>query len=55
VGVGHPLMIKQYIQLAALRIGIDLKLFSFLPENGPPLTVSELAQKTGADPVFLGE
>jgi demethylsterigmatocystin 6-O-methyltransferase len=48
-------MMKQYIQLAALRIGIDLNLFSFLPENRTPLTVSELAQKTGADPVLLGE
>jgi len=46
---------RQYFQLAALRIGINLNLFSLLPESGAPLTVDELGQKTGADPVLLSE
>lgn len=41
------------MQLAGIRIGIDLKLFELLLEG--PLTVDELSQKTGANQVFLGE
>ncbi|GKZ76886.1 hypothetical protein AnigIFM56816_008992 [Aspergillus niger] len=39
------------MQLAGIRIGIDLKLFELLLEG--PLTVDELSQKTGANSVFL--
>ncbi|GAQ39340.1 hypothetical protein AtubIFM55763_000145 [Aspergillus tubingensis] len=39
------------MQLARIRIGIDLKLFELLLDG--PLTVDDLSQKTGANPVFL--
>ncbi|PWY80161.1 O-methyl transferase B [Aspergillus eucalypticola CBS 122712] len=39
------------MQLAGIRIGIDLKLFELLLDG--PLTMDELSQKTGANPVFL--
>ncbi|KAL8793067.1 MAG: hypothetical protein Q9195_004379 [Heterodermia aff. obscurata] len=40
-------------QLAAIRIGIDLKLFDILDESTRPLTTSQLAKATGAIPEFL--
>ncbi|KAJ5725492.1 uncharacterized protein N7483_006849 [Penicillium malachiteum] len=42
------------LQLAALRVGVNLKLFNYLAESEKPLTVAELSEKTSADPVFLG-
>ncbi|PWY86728.1 S-adenosyl-L-methionine-dependent methyltransferase [Aspergillus heteromorphus CBS 117.55] len=41
------------MQLAGLRIGINLKLFELLAESKTPLTVTQLSEKTGADAVFL--
>ncbi|KAH8433916.1 uncharacterized protein LDX57_011552 [Aspergillus melleus] len=42
------------LQLAALRVGVNLKLFSSLEGGQAPLTVAQLSEKTGADSVFLG-
>ncbi|RAH68674.1 S-adenosyl-L-methionine-dependent methyltransferase [Aspergillus aculeatinus CBS 121060] len=42
------------LQMAALRVEIDLSLFSSLAESEKPLAVGELSDKTGADPIFLG-
>ncbi|KAJ5281522.1 O-methyltransferase B [Penicillium angulare] len=42
------------MQLAAIRTAIDLKLFELLSENKIPLTVAQISEKTGANPVFLG-
>ncbi|KAJ5106317.1 hypothetical protein N7456_002992 [Penicillium angulare] len=42
------------LQLAALRVGVDLKLFSLLADTEKPLSVVELSEETGADQVFLG-
>lgn len=39
---------------ATIRIGIDLKLFDILCEAPGPLTTKQLAEATGATPVFLG-
>ncbi|CAF9905192.1 MAG: hypothetical protein HETSPECPRED_004907 [Heterodermia speciosa] len=41
------------LQLAAIRVGIDLKLFDILDESSQPLTTSQLAKATGAVPDFL--
>ncbi|PYH92371.1 S-adenosyl-L-methionine-dependent methyltransferase [Aspergillus ellipticus CBS 707.79] len=41
------------MQLAGLRIGANLKIFSLLAESETPLTVSKLSEKTGADSGFL--
>ncbi|KAL2221344.1 O-methyltransferase-domain-containing protein [Thermoascus aurantiacus ATCC 26904] len=43
-----------YLQLAAIRVGLDLKLFDILGESRDPVTVDELATKTGAAPTLLG-
>jgi len=45
----------QNLQLAGVRIGIDLKLFELLSESPGPMTQEQLAQKTGAAPVLLGK
>ncbi|PYH89221.1 S-adenosyl-L-methionine-dependent methyltransferase [Aspergillus ellipticus CBS 707.79] len=42
------------MQLAAIRIGIDLNLFELLSKYEHPLTVNQLSEKTGANPVFMG-
>ncbi|KAJ5921469.1 S-adenosyl-L-methionine-dependent methyltransferase [Penicillium verhagenii] len=42
------------MQLAGIRIGIDLKLFEVLTQSETPLTVDDLSKKTGANPVLLG-
>ncbi|KAJ5525459.1 hypothetical protein N7494_012109 [Penicillium frequentans] len=42
------------LQLAALRVGVDLKLFNFFADTEEPLTVVELSEKTKADKIFLG-
>jgi len=39
---------------ATIRVGIDLKLFDILCEARGPLTTKQLAEATGAAPVFLG-
>jgi demethylsterigmatocystin 6-O-methyltransferase len=38
-----------------IRVGLDLKLFDILVENKAPLTVDELASKTGVAPTLLGK
>lgn len=43
------------MQLAAIRVGLDLKLFDLLGESRDPVTVDELATKTGAAPTLLGK
>ena len=45
----------QNLQLASVRIGIDLKLFEILTESDDPMTVEQLAASTGASPSLLGE
>lgn len=41
------------IQPALCRAGNDLDLFKILAENGGPMTTTELAEKTGSDPLLL--
>lgn len=41
------------MQLAAVRIGCDLKLFNILTESATPLTTAELVKVTGAAPELL--
>ncbi|RYP66868.1 hypothetical protein DL769_005900 [Monosporascus sp. CRB-8-3] len=43
-----------HLETAAVVIGLDLRLFILLAESGSPLTVDELAQKTGAEKLLLG-
>ncbi|KAI1141460.1 S-adenosyl-L-methionine-dependent methyltransferase [Hypoxylon sp. FL0543] len=43
-----------HLQTAAVKIGFDLSLFEYLSEAGEPLTLEQIAQKTGADKRFLG-
>lgn len=47
-------LMYMHLQIASVRIGIDLKLFDLLSASTEPLTVEQLRQKTGAAPVFLG-
>lgn len=48
----HP----QQLELAVIYIGVDLGLFAELvKENTNPLTVAQLAERSGASPVLLGE
>jgi demethylsterigmatocystin 6-O-methyltransferase len=42
------------LPLAVIRIGLDLDLFQLLEKNNTPLSVNELATKTGAEPILLG-
>ncbi|KFY92681.1 hypothetical protein V500_04072, partial [Pseudogymnoascus sp. VKM F-4518 (FW-2643)] len=41
------------LQVAAVRIGCDLKLFNILAETPTPLTVDSLSKMTGAAPTLL--
>jgi len=43
------------MQIAAVRIGCDLKLFNLLTESATPLTLNELSKTTGAAPGLLGK
>ena len=43
-----------HLQIAGVRTGIDFKLFNQLAANDRPLTLDQLIQTTGADPIFLG-
>lgn len=43
------------MQLAMCKIGGDLDLFQVLKDSGKPVTLSQLAEKTGAAPGLLGE
>lgn len=45
----------QNLQLASVRIGIDLDLFEILTKSGDPMTVEQLAGSTGASILLLGE
>lgn len=47
------LMFVKHLQITATRIACDLKLYNILAEGTEPLTVAELAQKTGATHSFL--
>lgn len=42
------------MQLACIRTAIDLKLFELLTQADGPLTVDQLSESTGANPVFTG-
>ncbi|KAI0139125.1 S-adenosyl-L-methionine-dependent methyltransferase [Hypoxylon sp. NC0597] len=42
-----------HLQTAAVKIGFDLNLFKYLSEAGGPLTLEQIAQKTGAEKMFL--
>ncbi|PYH30554.1 O-methyltransferase [Aspergillus neoniger CBS 115656] len=42
------------MQLACIRTAIDLKLFELLTQADGPLTVDQLSESTGANPVFMG-
>ena len=44
----------QNMQLACIRTAIDLKLFELLTQADGPLTVDQLSESTGANPVFMG-
>lgn len=41
-------------QLAVIRIGLDLDLFTLLVESESPLTLDQVSQKTNTDPNLLG-
>ncbi|KAL1967218.1 hypothetical protein VTN77DRAFT_3509 [Rasamsonia byssochlamydoides] len=43
-----------HLQIAAVRVGIDLKLFDRLAASSTPLTVDQLSEATGAHPTLLG-
>jgi hypothetical protein len=45
------------MHLATARIGADLKIFNILVDAKGPLTIKEIAEKTGANPdlTLLGE
>lgn len=43
------------MQLAMCKIGADLNLFQALKDSDKPVTLSQLAEKTGAAPGILGE
>jgi demethylsterigmatocystin 6-O-methyltransferase len=43
-----------WLELAVVRIGVDLKLFTHLTESASPLSVAQLSQKTEANPTLLG-
>ena len=43
-----------HLQIAAVRIGIDLKVFDLLVASKDAMTVDQLQQKTGAAPALLG-
>lgn len=40
--------------IASIRVGLDLDLFYMLSETSEPLSLTMLAEETGADPVLLG-
>lgn len=42
------------MQLAGIRIGLDLDLFTLLVDSESPLTLIQESQKTNADPNLLG-
>ncbi|PWY91774.1 S-adenosyl-L-methionine-dependent methyltransferase [Aspergillus sclerotioniger CBS 115572] len=42
------------MQLACIRTAIDLALFERLTQTDSPLTVDQLSESTGANPVFMG-
>ncbi|ROT39597.1 S-adenosyl-L-methionine-dependent methyltransferase [Sodiomyces alkalinus F11] len=42
-----------HLQTAAVKTGFDLGLFRFISASEGPVTVSQIADKTGADPLFL--
>lgn len=48
----------QHLECAAVKVGCDLGLFKLLVEAGAQdptcMSVGELADKTGAEPEFLG-
>jgi hypothetical protein len=45
----------QHLQAAAVKIGLDLKLFRILAKfDGVTASVEELSEKTGAEPLLLG-
>ena len=49
------LMSRQFVQLAVIRVGINIGLFGHLQSSiAEPLSVDELAEKTGAAPQLLG-
>ena len=45
----------QNLQIASVRIGINLKLFETLAGSVDPMTLDQLIAKTGADSVLLGK
>jgi hypothetical protein len=46
---------KQHLQSAAVKIGLDLNLFRTLAKyDGAAASVEELSEKTGAEPLLLG-
>jgi len=45
----------KHLQIAAARIAVDLGIFDAIHASKEPLSVTELAQKTGAAPELLGD
>ncbi|PQE26449.1 O-methyl transferase B protein [Rutstroemia sp. NJR-2017a BBW] len=43
-----------HLQVAAVRVGIDLKLYDLLVASETPLSVEDIAKTTGASPLLLG-
>ena len=43
-----------HLQITAVRIGVDLKIFDLLVASKDAMTVNQLLQKTRAAPTFLG-
>jgi hypothetical protein len=48
------LFILQHLQVAVVRVGIDLKLYDLLVASKAPLSVEDIAKTTGASPLLLG-
>lgn len=43
-----------FMQMALVKIGIDLRIFETLANSAEPVTLDQLAEKSGAAPTLLG-
>ena len=48
------MLTSQNLEISAVRIGIDLKLFELLAANEGPMNLEQLQEKTGVASVLLG-
>ena len=49
------LAVYQSLQLATIKVGIDLKIFDVLAKSRAHVEVDQLVSSTGADPILLGK